>query len=480
MTTIANSNKKESDLDLETETENIENFKEILPFFFLDNESHKRVIDTLAHETRRLIDNWLDKFLELDKVTRRRIIEVEKNEKTDEAYKLYLGNLDKKILASLDDNLIRETTKYENFLSGRITINKQEGKLFKFCLKKRILHQKDIDNINLVKSKSNGLMVAVSRNPIDYLFCSTGNFSSCLSLIPNCEGMYYLGLGSLSLDPNRYIVYHFKGIKTYTIKGYKFTIPNIVSRSWVLINQNNVSFMCGYYPHRTILLANVLNKIGIETRKPYTNAEFGESKFEFDIPRYNSKLNNQPATIYYDNYGLEIDEYGTARYSEKTRTGAITSFDTRVSFENLNSEKDILYCSYECSICGEYVSEEEVYYIEHEEAEVCRDCFNTHYFICQYCENIFRNEEAIEIEDKQDEWFCISCANEIAAECQKCNRLYSLENIYSVDTDFYCMDCIDDVAESCSSCGEWFYLEDIVYIKGEPYCKECAKEAKAA
>lgn len=54
---------------------------------------------------------------------------------------------------------------------------------------------------------------------------------------------------------------------------------------------------------------------------------------------------------------------------------------------------------YYCEECGEYMNEEYLHYIEHEDRYVCNDCLDRYYTRCEMCNEYFRDDEVRELED---------------------------------------------------------------------------------
>ena len=77
-----------------------------------------------------------------------------------------------------------------------------------------------------------------------------------------------------------------------------------------------------------------------------------------------------------------------------------------------------------CADCGEYHKEDDMYYIEDTQEEVCNDCYeNNGYFYCKDCGKFYSESEFIYIEDTQ-ECVCETCAKYNYTQCDDCGRWF--------------------------------------------------------
>ena len=123
---------------------------------------------------------------------KRRLFEKEITQNIDEAYQRFLTYIKSKWYTDTpyfisyperDEIQLTDTLNYKNFLNNTFKYKKQSLKLFKFILKNKILSKEEINDINNYKLSNTNMYVCISRNPIDYMFCSTDqSYSSCISM----------------------------------------------------------------------------------------------------------------------------------------------------------------------------------------------------------------------------------------------------------------------------------------------------------
>jgi len=218
----------------ESNEQNLQIFKEnLLQYFFYTTKTKNRVI--------KAIDNrgYLDDYFSLN-VQKRAWYEIKyDNPDEDEAYQHYYNLLHRKInenggiyklLHSEEDGL--NLFAYSTFKKGKVKIGKQEVKIFKYLKKKNILTDEEIEKITTFKKSDDAkFYLCISRNIIDYIFISTNqSFSSCMNMRGSYP--YWLGLPSMVIDPNRFLVFVCKGkISKCSLKGYDFKHFKYLSRS---------------------------------------------------------------------------------------------------------------------------------------------------------------------------------------------------------------------------------------------------------
>jgi len=310
-----------------SEKTNIENFKGILKYFYLSTETHRRVIQTLSSRTRENINSELDKLFKLN-TQRRAWFELELNESNDIGYKRYINLLQKSAKKVEEYDL----SNYNTYRLGKVKKGKQEFKLFKFLLQNEFLSKENIEKITTIRAKATKLYLCISRNPIDYLFCSTNqNFSSCMSMT-NGDNGYFLGLGGLSLDPNRFLIFISTGrIKRFNIQGYEFKHFGYQTRSWGLILSDNSLCIVNTYPYNKLDFYNEFKKLGYKITNGYDYTSSLVSKYTFLPPRLKDHKISLP---YLDgpgyacigqkvHYSGKNETYGSTRYNIE---GSINDF----------------------------------------------------------------------------------------------------------------------------------------------------------
>ena len=455
----------------ESEKINIENFEKILRYFFLSEKTHNRVLDNI-YDSRSEEENYLDKLFELNK-QRRAWFNINDKEKTDPAYIYYAQTICDRI--RYDNNLKNFSSEidflsYDVFDSGIVIYKKQKRKLFKFLIDNNILEQFNVDRINSLRTKGE-MRLCISRNPIDYLFCSTNqSFTSCLNLKSGAEGCSWAGLGSISVDPNRFLMFLSNGkIKKYTLKRCEFKHFGYRVRSWGLITENDKIITVYNYPSN-FDYENLFFYLGID------NSHYGwpnsctKSKFKFEVPRHED---GKISFIYLDNIGISSkdNEYW---YDYNGHTGFLTGFESELTFEEIESIDDLYsndhdHC-YSCE-CRIYDGEEYVYY----DNLLCENCFTENYFICNWCEGTYNNDNSHDVDNYS---YCEYCYGEHFIECNECKEPFSNKEVYEApDGNYYCESCYNEITFECEECGEREMIEDSEEA-GKVLCCECGENLK--
>ena len=333
---------KKGFLKSESNRINHENFEKLLPHFYYDSEHEKRVMEAI--NSRQKIDD----YLELDS-EKRRFFEIEGIDQLDRSFEKYCDMLNREALVSfgIDERDIPALFDYKVYSTGRLLDGQ---KLFKFLKKKKVFSDDDIKY--LTGKKVGKFFACISRNPVDFLFCSTNqSFGSCLNL--ESEYPYYIGLPSSLLDPNRYMIYIFSGkFKQHTVKGLEFKHFRYISRSWCIagVGANGIigtdlqTYVVRAYPNNSISFQSILEGIGIGNRWSEGLESFEPARIEGEV-----------AFPYLDNLGL--DGYGKNWfYSERGATGVLNDFEYSGGFENLESVEALMESGYRCVDCGDGVT----------------------------------------------------------------------------------------------------------------------------
>lgn len=154
--------------------------------------------------------------------------------------------------------------------------------------------------------------------------------------------------------------------------------------------------------------------------------------------------------------------------SEGKQTLTIFACETRRSYEGcLDSTEGNFFDRHYCISCEDSFCEEEMTVIDGD--EVCKSCFDEHYFCCEECGKIDHNDFSHSI---QDVCFCEGCYNKLGVVCEDCSE-YVFQDccIITWDGNFICEDCKDDYVK-CLTCKDWFKQESCT----DGYCNECFKE----
>lgn len=496
---------REKELQLfpdELEKHNIETFKKLLPYFYLDEESKKRVLDNLEKDKRSAEENYLDEKFKLND-QRRVWFKLRLVEQFDQSFRYYKkvieGNsfiYNDSLLRNVDDvelrdSIIKEESNklikiiesdlfnYDDYKKGIVVVNKQSMKLFKFLMKNKLFLQHHLDELNTLKNKKD-IYVCISRNPIDYLFCATDqSFGSCENLYSEYRGAYYMGLGPLILDPNRCIMFSVQDSpKECRIKGEKFYHFRYINRTWGIYgndpDRNEGIRVIRYYPNSKINFAKELKDV-----VPFIPVYYG--KFPYKIPKY---VDGRYATIYHDHLGLLIDRESIGRYDKHegrydscyTELGHSRGFDCFpeeiFGLRNRNRPGESIPPQpvfVDCAWCGDSI-ESEYAIMTVTEDFICQDCNDEYGMYCEYCESTLHVDEFTSLEGVS---ICNGCFDDIACECTKCNNYFFESNAIYFDDEYYCESCLDEIATECTGCGELTYLDD---LDDEDRCQGCHEE----
>ena len=481
---------------------NIKSFNNILNYFFLDDKSYKLIKDIInkTDEIRKSEHYYIDNLLKLEEHRRLFIKIKSNNEDADLSYKKYKEELNSTIHLDLRTFELKyeiDLYDYEIFSNGYFTYKKQKMKLFKTLLKEKILTTDQLNRITTIKSSNKDQYLCISKNPIDFLFCSTNqSFSSCLNLESDYGDSFYMGIPGIIGDPNRVIMFLTKGkFKRYTIKGNEFKHLRYISRTWGILTNNNKFVIEKYYPHEILDFKDKLKNIITFDEDMTTGA------FEFDKILYQNK---NTCFIYIDNNKINFRNDKLSYNNSSGSSGGINEFNYCNGFENLNEFKDLnndsTYCencgdscnndntyigsdncpycedcfneyfTY-CDNCNETIDRENSYYVESEEKQYCEYCFSKNFTTCYGCDEPHDNDNMTEAEG---EWYCEDCLDKYFYECDECDEYINKDEVIEVNERLYCTDCADELFKICNNCNE--YKDDTDKINGEDYCIECINE----
>jgi hypothetical protein len=386
--------------NLITESENKENlinFHDLVPKFSLDDRSIERTYKAFD------IEFEIDKLLKLSPDKRIWFALTEKEtSKYNGAFNLYRSLLSPQtyhIHTYFPDIDAASLLTPEVFNSGYfVTKKNQKMKLFKFLLAKNYFTQGYVDKINQAKLPNKGVYFCISRNPVDFLFCSTNqSYSSCQSVESGGQG-----LGSLILDPNRILLFLTTGEKAkWKICGKKFIHFRYFQRSWGLLIEEQKKkkiAVIRYYPNARIpftkiRISSVIKNITLKETNFRINSK---SAYQFELPR---EKKGCPSFLYLDRIGLRYD-IGTKKYYYQTRSGYTGYLCDFRREDGLNPSRDSIYdrpkyCN-GCIICGSCVgvSTYNAYYVNLRPLRtsyvICNKHSPTSYKYCKKCRSEYR------------------------------------------------------------------------------------------
>ena len=419
---------KEYELMLpESNINNIETLKRLLDKFFLNKKSIERAERFLSGKLSR-DERYLDIYFDLNN-QKRAFYDLTISKEEDFAYMDYKNSVSYRFQycddLDISSKLKEKILDYSTFKSGKIKINGQVRKLFKFLLSKDLLSKEHIDHLNTIKTKNHKLFLCVSRNPIDYLMIATNQgFTSCVDydFVPRQGGascFFLSNIGSI-IDPNRFLVFLTDGyIKRYKIKTKEIKHFKYLSRTWGVLFHNTLNdhlVLLKTYPTNVINFKKSLEYFYpsvVEATKPYNtiNREdeiLSESKFKFEPLEF--ILKNRFAVPYIDNLASFKDKdtnnityrfpscpSNEGEYMDRVHT----RFKSTLKFNEMCDIDDAVY-NYICETCGDTI-----HYIDiinrNEGEEITKPK-------CRYCHSKeprlrtrFRLNEANEIQFQENE-----------------------------------------------------------------------------
>jgi len=448
----------------ESEETNRENFREILKYFQLCQEDYNRVCDLLDGKIEK--DNtYLNILLKLNYQGRAWYETDDKNE----GFVFYIAEVLPQIIRNANilkkEKLLESLqcaglASYEVFMKNKITINKQEHKLLKLLANEELVTKNTINYLNQIKSGQTNL-ICISRNPIDYIFISTNqNFGSCMDMVSFGEG-WWLGLGGLSLDPNRLLIFSSTGkIKRFSIQSIELKHFGYVNRSWGLLSENDKIAIVRQYPGTGRELNNILVHLELNTNY------FSNSKFKFLVPKLHNNLHSFP---YIDNIPFFIprDEKGFYSTENQSLYGK-SSIDTSlcISIQNISENYDLDDNSYSCANCSDSIGEDECCWAE-DDGPYCRDCFNDNFFYCSDCGEVDSLENAYSVSN--GDYICSDCFNNYYFMCEDCEDTTNQDDESIVSG--ICSNCFRDNYFECEYCNKGYKNNEMSAI--EDVCKDC-------
>jgi len=155
-----------------------------------------------------------------------------------------------------------------------------------------------------------------------------------------------------------------------------------------------------------------------------------------------------------------------------------------------NNNNDMVYICYEdkyklwkCLECGNYYLPD----VESNEAIrgtaqpiiglICTRCKNNYYFVCGFCNKIFRRGNRIYINGDSKDGICVLCANTHYKTCGYCGNYFTSDHLNPINENTsmrFCDDCILRYSHVCDSCGKHTF-DDYETGNGDYLCKTCAQ-----
>jgi len=421
-------------------------------------------------------------------------------EKFDEGWRIFRKNF-----AYIIEEL---NITYDNFKDNKITINKNERKLVKYLEKflfedctdeKRrkvfpefyynsyntsIDHAKTyfakvINEIGAKKLSRGKMELVFTMDIADWFLCSTGEkWSSCINLESEYEGSYWSGLPGLIGDRNRAMIYITDGNKkTY----FGITTDRYISRSWVLLGEDNIPQIVKFYPSSLIDDRKIKDFTNINFKVDLN--QYFKSKYPIDPICFN---NEKTAGVFQDGYGLCQDlylRYGHHGYNYmyKGRIYAEPIFSNRKGFTALVGEgktlNDYIIKEHYCYACGV-----KIYYgnilQDEEHNEYCSACFNRKFFNCSGCGHIHLIDKVKK--NAVGYKYCEECYKARYVVCASCHKEMQkpLGKTFKNGEAEVCEKCFYTTYAVCCSCGNHINnKENKVKTKsGKLFCSICAEQ----
>ena len=322
------------------------------------------------------------------------------------------------------------------------------------------------EKIGAAKVSKGDFELVISYNFADwFLVSSSETWSSCLNLDSDCEACYWSGLPGLIGDKSRSLMYLTQGKK----KEYQnIIVDKMNSRSWLLLDKNDMIWPIRHYPQEILTGINLKNKLeeildnnytvrdcSIYDLNRHSDGYFAQTKYPID-PLYDN--DNESLYIYQD--GTEFtyinDEEegvylcgGSSGYHKFNRMGLFDE-DTNYNFEhglstliregiNITEAENSRYT---CEHCGCGISEDQQYYGP-DDYIYCGSCFNELFTSCFRCGESERNCDTYEGSDGND--YCESCFNEEFTLCEECDEVIRHSDVHSFEDRCLCVTCYCDV-----------------------------------
>uniref|UniRef100_A0A6H1ZQY2 LIM zinc-binding domain-containing protein n=1 Tax=viral metagenome TaxID=1070528 RepID=A0A6H1ZQY2_9ZZZZ len=454
---------------------NLKKFEEkVLPYFFYNDESNRRIRNRLKNHIDDENNTCLDNLLKLN-AQKRAFYLLEESEGTDEVYRYYCNRIlhENKELDLPKEVKFKDLLDYNVFKSNKIKIGKQTYKLFKYIIDNKILREDVIKLITTSKTKNKSTYLCLSRNVIDYIFCSTNqSFTSCVSLEKSGK-MEGLGLAGLSVDPNRFMCFTTQGLpRKYILRDQELDHFLYISRWWNLLGKRDY-----IYPIRAFgniitdtreIIKSLKLKVFNDENKPFI------SKFSFDPIRYQ---NDDHSMIYLDSIGIKFNKSKEIFYSNiEGSTGSHNNFNSDWRFNQIENFEQLAEERYYCESCEDGLNEDTAFFVEGTDLIYCEQCYSSRYATCQNCDNEVCMDDSYR--SPNDSILCESCFYDRYFVCDECNGSFDIDNRYETPNgEIVCEDCFYDRYFVCDECNESFDIcEGVKDERDTLFCPSCYEE----
>lgn len=429
----------------------------------------------------------------------------------------------------MDDHKIT----YENYVTNKIIVDKNEMKLFKY-LKKWYLEQasyiqqstanrasnevntsrwEDRDNfevmfkrvsekIGTMKLPNKDLEIVMSFNFADWFLCSTGEeWSSCLNLESDYEACFWSGLPGLITDPNRMMFYITEGNKSKTYRGIR--TEKFITRSWGLFGYDNVVYPQRHYPQKMLedkafknlfpfevhheILENYEDFRGNRNITDLITNTYNESIFiyqdytNFEVVGSKKVMNSNN---FVETYNAEVSMVSGGSGYHKIVFGdgePYASEDIQYDYtEGLSGliERGTQISDFEddgstCSDCGDRCHEDDMIWGA-DESMYCESCYGEHFVNCEHCgESLWRDNAH---ESPRGFYYCEEHFEERFSYCDQCETVVNNNDTNHIDDETLCDECFEEKYTVCDKCDKTVRIDETHDHEGDTFCRECIKE----
>jgi len=499
-------------------------YEAVLPYFYPSEMTHDRLIKAYDGPLDKT-DQYLEDLIGLDS-QRRAYFEIDATllGELDQSYKIYNDALretsnERKIaeickLMKTGDigekaELFRAICDYQNYKVNRILFKKNTHKLFKVLLNSGFIDKQLEERISQARASLKNLRLVISRNPIDYLMCSTGqSFTSCMSILSETRSCYYMGLPYLTLDPNRAVIFLTDGIKEYNLidtrsldskhplvmlfgpKAHaKVEYFNMLQRSWLLLDKSSNLIIVRNFDNTKVRFTDILNEYkGYKDTNIYHAHSLDDyidgktvGKFPFNI---GVNKGGYVASIYLDNVSAESKlrkkgkiktpkELETENHITYIKGGGGTVFPHSYPYQwgkkltylvshNIHkfTEFENMSGKWRCKECnGVFNSSSSSGYPGPDGKYHCSECFNDLYSKCKLCGAAYKKGEGFSFHKYKS--MCENCYTSKTTSCGRCgNRLKGKEteesNYSERHSALLCTGCLEEEkSHMCTCCGDY-------------------------
>ena len=296
------------------------------------------------------------------------------------------------------------------------------------------------------------IYMVLSLNFADWFLSATSeDWSSCLNLNSSYSGCYWADVAGSIIDKNRALFYITNG----DIKEYKYILSErMLCRSWVLLDKESNFNLVKFYPSKLFPVSGIRKITGLD----FFDMEEGFiSKHAIDFLYYK---NNKTCFPFLDNSTFNREtrivsgtsnDHGHFYFSKGSNnkfSGQFFHFSGGLN-KIINEKKDLVRideeAKYICEDCESEILASEIITTS-EGYHICRDCAESNYIRCDFCNDYVHYEESFRINGLS---ICGNCFQDNYTECSECGDfIYNDDIYYDTDQDIYlCNYCRQSLME---------------------------------